>query len=118
MNSICLKYNPSWSSIRFSTLSSLWSLVSSLNRLITQIAFTTHIALFDWPGLPIWYFTTTTYRAPLPFSEIDDVASMLYNSRIEFKFDFEFVHFNSETAKYKLENFDEKFVDEMNKRKS
>lgn len=74
-----------------------------------------YVAIFVVIGLPIWYVTTTTYRASLPFSEIDDVASMLYNSRIEFKFDFEFVHYNPETTKFKLENFDEKFIDEMNK---
>jgi hypothetical protein len=27
-------------------------------------------------GLPIWLFTTTTYRASLPFEEIDHISSM------------------------------------------
>ncbi|CAF0980550.1 unnamed protein product [Adineta steineri] len=31
--------------------------------------------LFLFVGLPLWYSTTTTYRAPLPYSRITTLAS-------------------------------------------
>lgn len=71
-----------------------------------------YLAIFLLIGVPIWYFTTSTYRASLPFNEIDDVGSMLLNNQLELRFDFEIIQSRDERS---LNDFNEKFQNEMNK---
>ncbi len=51
-------------------------------------------------GLPIWFLTTTTYRATLPFDEIDEIA---YNKNLEFLIKIELINFNKLTSINDLE---------------
>lgn len=51
-------------------------------------------------GLPIWFLTTTTYRATLPFDEIDDIS---YNKNLEFLMKIELIHFNRQLSIKDLE---------------
>ncbi len=45
-------------------------------------------------GLPIWFLTTSTYRASLPFDSIDVISSMK-NLKIKVNFDLVFFNQNS-----------------------
>ncbi|RNA16532.1 GPI transamidase component PIG-S-like [Brachionus plicatilis] len=53
-----------------------------------------YIVVFVLIGLPIWIFTTSTYRASLPFDSIDQLAKSL--NRIEYKINIEIINFNDE----------------------
>ena len=44
-------------------------------------------------GIPVWFFTTTTYRAALPFDEIEKIST-IQNFQIDIKLNL--IHFNSE----------------------
>lgn len=59
-------------------------------------------------GLPIWIFTTTTYRASLPFDEIDEISS---NKKLDFLVNIQFIHFNNQFPA----KFQSAFLDEINK---
>lgn len=48
--------------------------------------------------MPIWYFTTTTYRADLPFNDIENFKS----NQIEYSILIDFVYFNNKIDKVKL----------------
>ncbi len=47
-------------------------------------------------GVPIWYLTTTTYRASLPFDQIDKMSSMAY---IEYQANLELIYSNLQRNK-------------------
>jgi hypothetical protein len=66
------------------------------------------VLVFVVLGVPIWIFTTTTYRASLPFDEIDQISA---NKKLDFLVNIQFVHFSNELpAKFKSG-----FLDEINK---
>jgi len=44
-------------------------------------------------GIPVWFFTTTTYRAALPFDEIEKIST-IQKFQIDIKLNL--IHFNSE----------------------
>ena len=53
-----------------------------------------YIVFFAIIGLPIWYATTTTYRAALPFDEIEQLAASI-SSRLSLRVNIELVSLGS-----------------------
>ena len=68
------------------------------NRLYISTCY--YVFMFVVIGLPIWFLTTTTYRATLPFDEIDEIT---YNKNLEFLIKIELINFNKQTSISDLE---------------
>ena len=54
-----------------------------------------YLFMFIVIGLPVWYITTTTYRAPLPFDQIDEIS---FNKDFEFLLKIELISFNKQLS--------------------
>ncbi len=63
-------------------------------------------------GLPVWYFTTSTYRATLPFNEIYEISSL---SKIEYASNFDLVYLNTELFHNKMKTIENKLKEESPK---
>ncbi len=63
-------------------------------------------------GLPIWYFTTSTYRAPLPFNEIYEISSL---NNLEFQIKFELIYIKNDISFVELNNIKDKLISEFSK---
>lgn len=72
-----------------------------------------YILVFIFIGLPIWYATTTTYRANLPFADIANISETL----IEFKYTFELVFFDKSLNNDDLNRAKDDFVAKLNESK-
>ncbi len=64
-------------------------------------------------GLPIWYFTTTTYRADLPFSTIEELRT----SQIEISISIDLVFLDKNLDKSKLSKYERDIFPQLYKRK-
>jgi hypothetical protein len=64
-------------------------------------------------GLPIWYFTTTTYRADLPFSVIEELKT----SQIEFSISIDLIFFGQKIEKGRLQKFERDVFPHLSKRR-
>jgi hypothetical protein len=71
-----------------------------------------YIILFGVFGLPIWYFTTSTYRAPLPFNEIYEISSL---KDIGFEISFDLVYVKNDISTDELKNIKDKLINEFEK---
>ena len=63
-------------------------------------------------GLPIWYFTTSTYRAPLPFNEIYEISEA---NNLELQITFELVYMKNGISTNDLKNIREKLISDFSK---
>ncbi len=61
-------------------------------------------------GLPIWYFTTSTYRAPLPFNEIYEISE---ENNFELQITFELIHMKNDITNNDLKNIKERLISEF-----
>lgn len=74
-----------------------------------------YILYFAILGLPMWYLTTTTYRAPLPFDQIDEVYSAV--NSLKFQIKLELIQFNEQISNQNLLDYEKKLFQELNKGK-
>jgi hypothetical protein len=72
-----------------------------------------YIFIFIFIGLPIWYATTTTYRADLPFADIANISETI----IKFKYHFELVFFDKNLDHGYLNKAKYEFVAKLNESK-
>ena len=63
-------------------------------------------------GVPIWMLTTTTYRATLPFDEIDEIS---FDKNLEFSVNIELIQLNRQTSAKELSEFESKLLTKINK---
>lgn len=62
-------------------------------------------------GLPIWFLTTSTYRAPLPFDEIDEISSI---QKLQYKTQIELIDLNEQTSEAKLSEIKRSLQNQLN----
>ncbi|CAF0806895.1 unnamed protein product [Brachionus calyciflorus] len=72
-----------------------------------------YILVFVIVGLPIWFFTTSTYRASLPFDSIDKLTESL--QKIDFKIQVELIHFNKDISQDNLSKIRDELLRNLNK---
>ena len=60
-------------------------------------------------GLPMWFLTTSTYRAPLPFEKIGEISSM---KNLHVNINFELVFFNK-NAGIKVKDIESRLLKEL-----
>jgi len=77
--------------------------------LLINIAY--YLIVFIVIGLPIWFLTTSTYRAPLPFDEIDEISSI---KKLQYKTQIEVIHLNEQTSEAKLNEFKRSLENQLN----
>ena len=61
-------------------------------------------------GLPIWFLTTSTYRASLPFDSISEISSM---RQLEIQINIDLVYFNKNDESTR-KKYEEEFLNELN----
>ncbi len=62
-------------------------------------------------GLPIWFLTTSTYRASLPFDEIDEISSI---KKLQYKTHIELIDLNEQTSEAKLSEIKSSLENQLN----
>jgi hypothetical protein len=62
-------------------------------------------------GLPIWFLTTSTYRAPLPFDEIDEISSI---KKLQYNCQIELIDLNGQTSDTKLSELKRSLEGQLN----
>ena len=72
-----------------------------------------YIFVFVAIGVPIWCLTTTTYRAALPFDEIDQINA---RETLELSIKFSLIYLNHQTKPEKLTNELEELLNEETKK--
>lgn len=55
-----------------------------------------YLMVFIVLGVPIWYLTTSTYRATLPFESIDKISASL--KKIDYQIKLQIVYFSSKDS--------------------
>lgn len=64
-------------------------------------------------GLPIWYLTTTTYRASLPYDQVDAAFDTMQN--IQFRINLEIVSLNDKPSASLVNDLNQKLIEVLNK---
>lgn len=68
-----------------------------------------YILFFVILGLPIWFLTTSTYRASLPFDSIESISLV----KIDYQIRFEIIYFGNGVEQSKLNEINDRFFMEI-----